>query len=98
MQDLRGEAIAKFALLPKYDCHKVVSAGVIKAIEVVDSLWKARAVMVSDASGADLEFICSASMFTRFEPKPGDYLVVYEDGYQSFSPKKAFDEGYKRQV
>ena len=24
----------------------------------------------------------------------GGYYVVYEDGYKSFSPSKAFDEGY----
>jgi len=25
---------------------------------------------------------------------PGDYYVVYEDGYKSISPAKAFEEGY----
>ena len=25
----------------------------------------------------------------------GGYAVIYEDGYKSISPKKAFEEGYK---
>ena len=30
----------------------------------------------------------------RGTPDPGDYLVRYEDGYLSWSPKKAFEDGY----
>jgi hypothetical protein len=33
-------------------------------------------------------------MFVRYVPVPGDYLVVYEDGYKSFSPREAFIKGY----
>jgi hypothetical protein len=29
-------------------------------------------------------------------PLPGDYLVIYEDGYRSISPAKAFEDGYTR--
>jgi hypothetical protein len=29
-------------------------------------------------------------------PKPGWYYVVYKDGYKSFSPPEAFEEGYTR--
>lgn len=34
------------------------------------------------------------SAVVRYRPQPGDFLVVYEDGYQSFSPRKAFLEGH----
>lgn len=34
------------------------------------------------------------NFFSRGEPKIGDYLVRYDDGYLSWSPKKAFEEGY----
>ena len=33
---------------------------------------------------------------SRYMPKPGDYFVVYDDGYESYSPAKAFEEGYTR--
>lgn len=36
-------------------------------------------------------------MFSRYVPVPGDFYVVYADGYKSFSPRKAFLEGYKRE-
>ena len=35
-------------------------------------------------------------VFTRYTPVVGDYYVVYEDGYVSISPRKAFEEGYTR--
>lgn len=31
----------------------------------------------------------------RHEPHPGGYFVVYEDGYRSFSPAPAFEDGYR---
>jgi hypothetical protein len=34
-------------------------------------------------------------MFARYVPVPGDFYVQYADGYKSFSPRKAFLEGYK---
>ena len=30
----------------------------------------------------------------KHNPEVGGYYVVYEDGYKSFSPAKAFEEGY----
>jgi hypothetical protein len=36
-------------------------------------------------------------MFSRYKPVPGDFYVVYADGYKSFSPRKAFLEGYRRE-
>jgi hypothetical protein len=33
---------------------------------------------------------------TQAPPQPGGYFVVYKDGYKSFSPAKAFEEGYTR--
>lgn len=30
----------------------------------------------------------------RHDPIAGGYYVVYEDGYKSFSPAKAFEDGY----
>lgn len=32
----------------------------------------------------------------KHEPKAGGYYVVYADGYKSWSPAEAFEEGYTR--
>ena len=31
---------------------------------------------------------------SRYMPMPGDYYVVYADGYKSISPAGAFEDGY----
>jgi len=36
------------------------------------------------------------SVVARGAPQVGDYYVCYEDGYESWSPAKAFEEGYTR--
>lgn len=37
-----------------------------------------------------------ADWIFKHGPKIGGYLVQYADGYKSFSPEKAFEEGYTR--
>jgi hypothetical protein len=32
--------------------------------------------------------------FAKHNPQVGGYLVIYADGYMSFSPAKAFEDGY----
>jgi hypothetical protein len=41
------------------------------------------------------EFVVSDAFIQKHNPQPGGYFVVYADGYQSYSPAKAFEEGYK---
>lgn len=73
--------------MPRYKSHKVVWA---LQIAVVDGH---KITFVEDGyAPAKLD----AAMFVRFTPDTGDYYVVYDDGYKSFSPKKAFEEGYTR--
>lgn len=38
----------------------------------------------------------SDPIIARYSPTVGDYLVIYADGYESFSPCGAFEEGYTR--
>ncbi len=40
--------------------------------------------------------ITTLDYFQRHKPEVGGYFVVYEDGYQSYSPAKAFEDGYTR--
>lgn len=36
----------------------------------------------------------TAEYIAKHKPVPGGYYVVYKDGYQSFSPAEAFEDGY----
>lgn len=74
--------------MPKYKCHKEVWALEIETVEFGPKL------VFADKSYEPMPI--SQSVLARYTPKPGDYFVTYEDGYQSISPKKAFEEGYTR--
>ena len=39
-------------------------------------------------------FVVSTEFISKHKPEVGGYFVVYNDGYESFSPAKAFEEGY----
>lgn len=41
-------------------------------------------------------FSVPADYVVKHKPEPGGYYVVYDDGYKSFSPAKAFEEGYAK--
>lgn len=74
------------AQMPRYQSHKRVWALKIAAVD-------GHRITPADRGFAPVD--CPAEMFARGTPKPGDYLVQYEgDGYRSFSPGKAFEEGY----
>ena len=81
--------------MPRYKSHKTVWALEISSV-----------THRTDGSGDwRLEFVekgyapitAPAEMFSRYQPKAGDFYVVYADGYKSFSPRKAFLEGYVRE-
>lgn len=38
----------------------------------------------------------SAEFMAKHKPEPGGYYVVYKDGYASFSPAAAFEDGYTK--
>lgn len=73
------------AEMPRYICHKQVWALKIEAV-----------------NGGELRFAnrlfaprqMEADWIARHAPKAGGYFVVYEDGYQSFSPGDVFERGY----
>lgn len=78
--------------MPKYRSHKEVWAAKISNIDVGETNTK-----ISFKDSDDINFITNeyVKMTTRYRPIEGDYLVVYPDGYQAFSPAKAFEEGYE---
>lgn len=79
--------------LPKWQCHKVVRAVQIK--EVVQDNTGRRWSLIPDEPGIS-PFEVSEVFVQRHKPESGGYFVVYEDGYESYSPYKAFAEGYSR--
>lgn len=78
-------------MLSRWGCHKVVSAGKIVSVGKFD----ADELRVEGVDGI-VTFKPAPNMFARMRPIPGDYYVVYDDGYASISPRKAFEEGYHR--
>lgn len=75
---------------PVYVCHKRVQALQIKAVTDLAT----GSVSVEFTDEAFKSYIADSSMIVRYKPVPGDYFVLYPDGYKSFSPKQAFEEGY----
>ena len=49
---------------------------------------------VKNADGSAVLRIFPEGMTARYQPKVGDFWVIYDDGYQSISPRAAFSSGY----
>jgi predicted metal-dependent peptidase len=94
------------AEMPKYRCHKEVWALKIKAIEyimvTVTNTVTGEPVAVQQRSGAWIDpadegygrFSVNEDYVNKHQPRAGGYYVVYKDGYTSFSPAEAFEDGY----
>lgn len=83
--------------MPKYQCHKIVSA--LKIFDVVPNSKTLGATLYPhDPRFSPVEV--DQEWFTKRVPKlvPGQetpgYFIVYDDGYSSWSPVKAFEDGY----
>jgi len=93
--------------MPRYRCHKDVWALKIQSVETnlptIEELEKTLAGN-DDAPGGFLKFedpgygvrAVSTDYMRKHKPVAGGYFVVYKDGYESFSPAEAFEEGYTR--
>lgn len=81
------------AEMPKYECYKKVWALKIAAIEFAED--GTAKIAPKDAGYATFEVSDFRSKFHGSEDDLG-YYVVYKDGYKSWSPTLAFEEGYKR--
>lgn len=73
--------------MPKYVSHKQVWALRIKAID-------GNAITPDDEGYAP--FNVDDAYLAKHTPHVGGYYVVYADGYKSFSPCAAFEQGYNR--
>lgn len=85
--------------LARYRSHKIVRAGRIWAI--LGASTGGANLEVESARGEWLPAQATASMLARFRDggrdlETGDFFLIYEDGYESLSPKDAFEGGYGR--
>jgi hypothetical protein len=69
--------------MSRYQCHKQVWAFKITNIKE-GVLWCDNGVMKP----------VSQEWLNKHKPKIGGYYVIYGDGYTSYSPAKAFEDGY----
>ena len=76
--------------MPKYQCHKKVWA--LKIKEIQDDKATQPTLAFHEAGYAPISV--DWDWYYKHKPVAGGYYVVYEDGYKSFSPEKAFEEGY----
>lgn len=86
----RGERAEARRNYPDYVSHKEVSAAKIASIHDDNGS------LILHFEGDDLRdlVIPAEDLKNKPQPEPGWYLVVYDNGYTSFSPAQAFEEGY----
>ena len=86
--------------MPKYRCHKEVWALKIKAIvnpnDGLETDDGERVLTFSDKRYEHAAFVVNDDYIKKHNPQVGGYYVIYKDGYKSFSPAEAFEEGYTR--
>lgn len=85
-----NDLINKDPSMKSYKSHKIVRAAKISVAESqADGTWRY-------ATGDGVPHHLDHATSKRFHPTEEDpgYVVVYPDGYVSWSPSKAFEEGY----
>lgn len=80
--------------MPKYQSHKQVWALKVKEIQPLDE-GEDGAMIVPEEDGY-APFRVDGQYMAKHKPQAGGYYVVYKDGYKSWSPAEAFEDGYTR--
>ena len=76
--------------LPKYRCHKKVWALKIKEIDHKPG----GGAVIHSTEKEYAPFKVTHGYMLKHNPVSGGYYVKYQDGYESFSPAKEFEDGY----
>ncbi|MFH2029795.1 MAG: hypothetical protein ABIJ40_04095 [Bacteroidota bacterium] len=88
--------------MPKYQSHKQVWALKIKEVVFDSDLAKETnretdgSATITPEDEGYAPFKVDREYVRKHSPKVGGYYVVYKDGYKSFSPAEAFEEGYTK--
>lgn len=77
--------------LPAYKSHKVVNA--CKILKMTKKAGGGKYIYPAE-EGIE-KFAVSNDYVKKHDPQPSGYYVIYEDGYESWSPAEAFEEGYE---
>ena len=81
--------------LPLYDCHKQVRATKIGSIASHDGGGATlNCTDTVEAGSGYHEIEVTQEYLDKNKPEAGGYYVLYIDGYHSYSPAKAFEDGY----
>ena len=76
--------------MPLYQCHKKVWALKIREVYQDEDGW-----FLGPEEAGYGSISVEDSWVKKHDPHPGGYYVQYRDGYESFSPAEAFEDGYK---
>lgn len=84
--------------MPKYQCHKKVwalkIASVVRDADIAEGRETDGSAMLSFEEEDYGDRRVGADYVHKHDPMPGGYFVVYEDGYESWSPGEDFERGY----
>lgn len=78
--------------MPRYRSHKEVHALEIAGVSPVDGTADDFTMFFQEHGFAPIRV--NRTLFSRYMAVRGDFYVVYEDGYESISPRQAFLDGY----
>lgn len=90
------------AEMPRYKSHKQVWALKIAAIDFDHDAAQREnretdgSATITPADEGFAPFKVDSAYVNKHKPEAGGYYVVYSDGYKSWSPAQAFEEGYSR--
>lgn len=88
--------------MPKYQTNKTVWALKIKEIVFDSDLAKIEnretdgSAMITPEEDGYAPFKVDEIYVREHQPKAGGYYVLYKDGYKSWFPADAFEEGYTK--
>jgi len=86
--------------MPKYKCHKEVWALKIDSIHLDSDVAKQEnretdgGAFIYPEDKRYAPFKVDHNYVRKHKPEAGGYYVVYKDGYKSYSPADAFEDGY----
>lgn len=82
------------AEMPRYQSHK--TAWALRIRDLKPRIPDDGTLLLTPDEDGYAPFVLDAAYVAKHKPEAGGYYVVYEDGYKSFSPAKAFEDGYTK--
>jgi hypothetical protein len=82
--------------LPEFQSHKIVRAALILAVALHDTGTGTLTLQIPSGENPahKVDISVTSAYMQKHQPQVDGYYVLYQDGYESFSPAEAFEEGY----